>query len=83
MQENSDGDLLGEGCDPFPNDPDNTQAQCEADLAETLADLDQCLNPPTPTTQCSDGIDNDGDGQIDLEDRQRRTRQNRRANPAR
>jgi hypothetical protein len=36
-------------------------------VAELEIALDQCLNPPT---QCSDGIDNDGDGKIDLEDRQ-------------
>jgi hypothetical protein len=35
--------------------------------AELEIALDQCLNPPT---QCSDGIDNDGDGFIDLEDPQ-------------
>jgi hypothetical protein len=36
-------------------------------VAELEIALDQCLNPPT---QCSDGIDNDGDGFIDLEDPQ-------------
>ena len=69
-QADSDFDRVGDACDPFPDDPDNDQAQCEADFAEALADLDECRNPPTPTTQCSDGIDNDGDGSIDLEDRQ-------------
>ncbi len=39
-------------------------------VAELEIALDQCLNPPIPPTQCSDGIDNDGDGSIDLEDRQ-------------
>ncbi|MEX2204882.1 MAG: choice-of-anchor Q domain-containing protein [Myxococcota bacterium] len=45
-----DGDGLGTVCDPFPLDPDNEQAQCEADLGvrgEELevcsVDLDQCL----------------------------------------
>jgi hypothetical protein len=66
-QEDSDADRVGDVCDPFPDDPDNEQAQCEVDLVDALADLDQCLNAPT---ECSDGIDNDGDGWIDLEDRQ-------------
>ena len=45
-------------------------------LADHLAEMDQaladhqCVNPPT---QCSDGIDNDGDGRIDLADRQCRS----------
>jgi hypothetical protein len=39
-------------------------------VAELEIALDQCLNPPIPPTQCSDGIDNDGDGSIDLDDRQ-------------
>ena len=44
--------------------------ESEARVVELEAALDQCLNPPPPPTQCSDGIDNDGDGRIDLEDRQ-------------
>ena len=36
-------------------------------VAELEIALDQCLNPPT---QCSDGVDNDCDGSIDLADRQ-------------
>ncbi len=39
-------------------------------VAELEIALDQCLNPPIPPTQCNDGIDNDGDGSIDLDDRQ-------------
>lgn len=31
-QEDTDLDLLGDACDPFPTDRDNEQAQCEADL---------------------------------------------------
>jgi hypothetical protein len=69
-QEDADLDQIGDLCDPFPDDPDNDLAQCEVDLEQTLAELDLCLNPPIPPTQCSDGIDNDGDGEIDLEDRQ-------------
>jgi hypothetical protein len=56
---------------------ENANAQLTTDLlasqvsvAELEVALDQCLNPPTPPTECSDGIDNDGDGRIDLEDRQ-------------
>ncbi len=56
---------------------ENSNAQLTRDLlasqvrvAELEIALDQCLNPPIPPTQCSDGIDNDDDGSIDLEDRQ-------------
>jgi hypothetical protein len=66
-QEDADRDQVGDACDPFPDDPDNDLAECEVNLDQALAELDVCLNPPT---QCSDGIDNDGDGKIDLEDRQ-------------
>jgi hypothetical protein len=72
-QEDRDLDLIGDVCDPFPDDRDNAQAQCETDLDEALADLEMCMNPPAPTPQCSDGIDNDGDGFIDLFDRQCRS----------
>ncbi len=64
---------MGNDCDAFPDDPNNRAAQCESDLDEALADLDMCMNPPAPTPQCSDGIDNDGDGFIDLFDRQCRS----------
>lgn len=37
-QGDSDLDGLGDACDPFPNDPDNEQAQCDADLAQCLAE---------------------------------------------
>ena len=69
-QADSDLDQIGDLCDPFPDDSDNDLALCEMDLEQALAELDVCLNPPIPPTQCSDGIDNDGDGSIDLEDRQ-------------
>lgn len=75
-QTDSDGDGLGDACDPFPNDPNNELAQCEMDLADALEELDMCQNPPPPPMpdpECSDGIDNDGDGAIDLEDRQCRS----------
>ena len=56
---------------------ENANAQLTAELLTSQARiatletaLDQCLNPPAPPTQCSDGVDNDGDGSIDLEDRQ-------------
>ena len=41
-QLDSDDDLLGDVCDPFPFDPDNEQAQCEADLAGRDSDLNAC-----------------------------------------
>jgi hypothetical protein len=56
LQENTDGDLLGDVCDPFPKEPDNEKAQCfvdlgdsnallfqsEQDLAQARADLGAC-----------------------------------------
>jgi hypothetical protein len=69
-QEDVDLDRIGDFCDPFPNNPDNALAQCEVDLEQVIAELDVCLNPPVPPTECSDGLDNDGDGSIDIEDRQ-------------
>jgi hypothetical protein len=63
-QEDGDSDGIGDVCDPFPAFDDNDHAQCDADLAEALAALDQCVNPPT---QCSDGLDNDGDGGVDFD----------------
>jgi len=41
-QSDRDHDLIGDACDPFPNDRDNEQAQCEADLAQCLANQTSC-----------------------------------------
>lgn len=41
-QADADLDLIGDACDPFPNDRDNEQAQCEADLAQCIADQTSC-----------------------------------------
>ena len=71
-QEDADLDLIGDVCDPFPDDSDNEKAKCEADLAQALNDLEQCLNPCTPThknekgPRCTDGLDNDCDGMMDV-----------------
>lgn len=53
LQEDVDADRVGDACDPFPNDPDNQQAQCDADLA-------MCLSGVAP--------DNDGDGEQNVTD---------------
>jgi hypothetical protein len=42
-QEDSDLDQIGDACDPFPDDPDNDQAQCEADLGDAQAELSAAL----------------------------------------
>jgi hypothetical protein len=68
LQEDTDSDLLGDACDPFPFDRDNEQAQCEQDLAICLAagipdadndgeadSTDRC--PDTPAS-----VEVDGDG---------------------
>ncbi len=59
-QQDMDGDLIGDVCDPFANNPNNELAQCDEDLTQAIANLEICLTP-----QCSDGLDNDGDGRID------------------
>lgn len=48
-QADGDHDLIGDACDPFPDNADNEQAQCEADLeaaqstlTDTAADLVEC-----------------------------------------
>jgi hypothetical protein len=38
-QADLDLDLLGDLCDPFPNDSDNEKAQCRIDLSQCLTDL--------------------------------------------
>jgi hypothetical protein len=55
VQEDADLDRIGDACDPFPSDRDNEKAQLQSDLAA-------CLNA---STECTDGIDNDGDGTVD------------------
>jgi hypothetical protein len=54
-QEDSDLDLLGDACDPFPDYRDNEKAQCQADLAS-------CLENPIFS-------DEDDDGEADFTDR--------------
>ena len=41
-QVDADLDSVGDACDPFPNDRDNEQAQCEADLAQCIASQASC-----------------------------------------
>jgi hypothetical protein len=38
--------------------------QLQGDLAQCQSDLAECRTPPLP--ECSDGVDNDGDGRIDF-----------------
>ena len=60
-QFDSDLDLIGDACDPFPSDRDNEQAQCDADLDDAIAELDECLVVPAFR-------DEDGDGEADVTD---------------
>ncbi len=41
LQENADADLLGDVCDPFPNEADHAKAQCFVDLGTSNALLFQ------------------------------------------
>ena len=60
-QEDTDLDLIGDACDPFPEERDNERAQCEADRDQALADLGKCRAPPPFT-------DTDRDGEHDSTD---------------
>jgi hypothetical protein len=52
-QADVDLDLIGDACDPFPNDRDNEQAQCEADLAQCIAEQTSC---PTDLAQAQQDL---------------------------
>jgi hypothetical protein len=54
-QADADLDLIGDVCDPFPDDRDNEQAQCEAELDDPQAALDQCLAEPGFADEENDG----------------------------
>lgn len=41
-QADGDYDLIGDACDSFPDDRDNEQAQCEADLSQCQVDIGTC-----------------------------------------
>ena len=67
-QEDTDLDLVGDACDPFPNNRDNEQAQCDADLLQCLAtgfaDEDSDGKPDSvdtcPGTPTAEAVDSDG-----------------------
>ena len=64
-QEDMDLDLIGDVCDPFPDDRDNEKAQCFADLTQVEADLTACEAQPVFVDTDGDG---DGDGEEDSTD---------------
>lgn len=75
-QSDADADGLGDACDPFPNDPDNDQAQCDADRAQCQADLSACTATvgacAADLTSCRANpllADADADGRPDTLDR--------------
>jgi hypothetical protein len=53
-QEDTDLDLIGDVCDPFPDDLDNEQAVCDANLYQTQSDLLAC---DTEQAQCDANLD--------------------------
>jgi YVTN family beta-propeller protein len=61
-QLDTDGDRIGDLCDPFPNHPNNDIAQCEMDRDDALNKLDSCLSTAKFTDQ-------DGDGEFDGTDK--------------
>jgi hypothetical protein len=50
-QTDRDHDGIGDACDPFPDNPDNDQAQCDTDLGQCHADLAACQSD-TALAQC-------------------------------
>jgi hypothetical protein len=57
-QGDADLDLIGDVCDAFPDDRDNEQAQCEADLAICFAFTDLCTQDSDcdPESTCVGGV---------------------------
>ena len=76
LQENADGDLLGDVCDPFPTERDHEKAQCFVDLGASNAALYQSqlelAQTRTDLATCQARrafTDSDGDGEDDATDR--------------
>lgn len=61
-QSDRDLDLIGDACDPFPDDRDNEQAQCEADLSQCQVDIGTCPSDlgtcQTDLAQCTSDLGN-------------------------
>ena len=63
-QADRDVDLIGDACDPFPDDRDNVQAQCEADLGQSKRDAKQAARKLERVRGelAAERADADGDG---------------------
>jgi hypothetical protein len=53
-QSDTDLELIGNVCDPFPENRDNEQVQCDQDLAQALGDVVTC---GSDLGQCQDDLD--------------------------
>lgn len=69
-QADRDVDLIGDACDPFPDDRDNEQAQCEADLGQSKRDGKQTARKleRVRADLAAERADADGDGVRDATD---------------
>jgi streptogramin lyase len=71
LQENADGDLLGDVCDPNPLEPEHCSDGIDNDGDGLVDEADPGCSWHSDSSEqslalsCDDGVDNDGDGLVD------------------
>jgi hypothetical protein len=74
LQENVDGDLLGDVCDPHPLEPEHCSDGLDNDGDGVVDQADPGCSWHSDSSEqslalpCDDGVDNDGDGHVDYPD---------------
>ena len=66
-QSDADNDNIGDDCDLFPNSNNHEYAQCNIDLNNKTTELAACQTQLNDLVKLT--LDNDGDGEIDQNDR--------------